>query len=207
MNDLNSRIDEGTRAINELNSQKARLQNENTDLNRQLEDAESRIGSLTKERQSLLAQLDDAKKSVEDETRVRQKCQSEIRNLSADLDNLREQLEEEQEAKSDVQRQLSKANAEVQQWRIKFESEGTARADELEEARRRLQCKLTEAEEAVDAANGKVSSLEKTKSRLTGELEDLMVDVERVRYTSIVNLCVLLSSFPRSNIPDFNTTE
>lgn len=38
---------------------------------------------------------------------------------------------------------------------------------------------MQEAEEAVEAANAKCSSLEKTKHRLQGEIEDLMVDVER----------------------------
>ena len=39
--------------------------------------------------------------------------------------------------------------------------------------------RLQDAEEAVEATNAKCSSLEKTKHRLQGEIEDLMVDVER----------------------------
>lgn len=46
--------------------------------------------------------------------------------------------------------------------------------------RRKLQAKLNEAEQNMEAANAKVSQLEKAKSRLQGELEDLMIDVERV---------------------------
>lgn len=46
--------------------------------------------------------------------------------------------------------------------------------------RRRLQSKLNEAEQNLETANGKINALEKSKSRLQGELEDLMVDVERV---------------------------
>ena len=38
---------------------------------------------------------------------------------------------------------------------------------------------MQDAEEAVEAANAKCSSLEKTKHRLQNEIEDLMVDVER----------------------------
>lgn len=47
--------------------------------------------------------------------------------------------------------------------------------------RRRLQAKLTEAEQNMESAYSKCHSLEKVKCRLQGELEDLMVDVERVR--------------------------
>lgn len=90
---------------------------------------------------------------------ARQRLQSELRNLNADLDTLRDQLEEEQEARSDLQRQLSRANAEAQEWRSKYESEGLARAEELEDAKRKLQAKLADAEQDAEAANIKVRCL------------------------------------------------
>ena len=54
-----------------------------------------------------------------------------------------------------------------------------ARTEELEEAKRKLAAKLAEAEEQVEAALSKCNALEKVKARLQGEVEDLMVDVER----------------------------
>ncbi len=39
--------------------------------------------------------------------------------------------------------------------------------------------RLQEAEEQIEAVNSKCASLEKTKQRLQGEVEDLMIDVER----------------------------
>lgn len=45
--------------------------------------------------------------------------------------------------------------------------------------RKKLAQRLQEAEEAIEAVNAKCSSLEKTKQRLQGEVEDLMADVER----------------------------
>jgi len=179
ISELNGRLDAATREISDLQSAKNRAASESADLTRQLEEAEHRVGQLTKEKTSLTAQLEEAKRSLEDETRARQKLASECRNLNADLDALREQLEEEQDGRSDLQRQLSKANTEAQQWRSKFESEGTARAEELEESKRKLQAKLSDAEQAAEAAMLKVQALEKAKSRLQGELEDLMIDVER----------------------------
>ena len=40
--------------------------------------------------------------------------------------------------------------------------------------------KLADAEQAAETAMLKVHALEKAKNRLQGELEDLMIDVERV---------------------------
>ena len=45
--------------------------------------------------------------------------------------------------------------------------------------RKKLAQRLQEAEETIEATNSKCASLEKTKQRLQGEVEDLMVDVER----------------------------
>lgn len=45
--------------------------------------------------------------------------------------------------------------------------------------RKKLAQRLQEAEESIEAVNSKCASLEKTKQRLQGEVEDLMTDVER----------------------------
>ena len=45
--------------------------------------------------------------------------------------------------------------------------------------RKKLTQRLQDAEESIEAVNAKCSSLEKTKQRLLGEVEDLMIDVER----------------------------
>jgi chromosome segregation ATPase len=61
-----------------------------------------------------------------------------------------------------------------------------ARMEELEEAKRKLAAKLSEAEEQVEAALSKCNALEKVKSRLQGEVEDLMVDVERANASKFI---------------------
>ena len=46
-------------------------------------------------------------------------------------------------------------------------------------SRKKLAQRLQDAEEGIEAVNAKCASLEKTKQRLQGEVEDLMIDVER----------------------------
>lgn len=46
--------------------------------------------------------------------------------------------------------------------------------------RKKLATRLQEAEEAVEATQSKCSSLEKTKQRLQGEVEELCMDLEKV---------------------------
>lgn len=47
--------------------------------------------------------------------------------------------------------------------------------------RRKLQNQIKELEEALSAAESKCSSVEKTKNRLATELEDVNLDLEKVR--------------------------
>lgn len=46
-----------------------------------------------------------------------------------------------------------------------------------------MQAKLTETEQNLEAANAKISQLEKVKIRMGQEMEDLVIEVERVGFT------------------------
>ncbi|XP_062706913.1 myosin heavy chain, muscle isoform X4 [Aedes albopictus] len=185
LNEVQGKLDETNRTLNDFDSAKKKLSIENSDLLRQLEDAESQVSQLSKIKISLTQQLEDTKRLADEESRERATLLGKFRNLEHDLDSLREQVEEEAEGKADIQRQLSKANAEAQLWRTKYESEGVARAEELEEAKRKLQARLAEAEETIESLNQKCVALEKTKQRLSTEVEDLQLEVDRA--TSIAN--------------------
>jgi len=79
----------------------------------------------------------------------------------------------------DVERQLAKANGESASWRSKYETELQSHHDEVEELRRKLQVKISEYEEQLEALLSKCSSLEKQKSRLQSEVEVLIMDLEK----------------------------
>jgi len=185
LNDVQNKLDETNRTLNDFDAAKKKLSIENGDLLRQLEEAESQVSQLSKIKVSLTTQLEDTKRLADEEARERATLLGKFRNLEHDLDNIREQIEEEAEAKADIQRQLSKANADAQLWRSKYESEGLARSEELEEAKRKLQARLAEAEETIEALNQKVVALEKTKQRLATEVEDLQLECDRA--TAIAN--------------------
>lgn len=181
MAEVNVKLEQSQKELADLNSAKARALADGSDIAHQLEEAESQLNQLAKAKQALAKQLEEAKAALEEESRLRAKLQGENRNLQADLDRLKEQMEEELEARADLQRLLTKASNEAAMWRQKCESgEGGVRSEELEELKRKLNAKIQELESQLEAAQSKASSLEKVKTRLQGELEDLMVEVERV---------------------------
>ncbi|CAK7318384.1 MYH13 [Vulpes lagopus] len=193
-NEIKAKDDQQTQLIHDLNMQKARLQTQNGELSHQLEEKESLISQLTKGKQALTQQLEELKRQLEEETKAKNALAHALQSSRHDCDLLREQYEEEQEGKAELQRALSKANSEVAQWRTKYETDAIQRTEELEEAKyglpghgsrglaltkKKLAQRLQEAEENTEAVSSKCASLEKTKQRLQGEVDDLMLDLER----------------------------
>ena len=168
--------------MNELGSDKSRLNNANNDLQRQLDEAQEQINSLNKQKSALGKQVEEANTNLEDESRAKSKFQSEARNLAGDLDSLRDQLEQEQEAAADLQRHVKKAQDEAHMWKAKFESgEGGVSGEALDELKKKLSRQLRAVEEQLEAAQSKANSADKDRRRLQAELEDAMVDGEKVK--------------------------
>merc|ERR1712095_129906 len=106
--------------------------------------------------------------------------------MSTDLENLREKMENEAMRKSDALKALSKSQAEIQLWKSRFETEGMGRIEELESARNKLQSKIAENEELVDVLSTKVANAEKSKGRLSTDLDDLSMEYERVHAAALI---------------------
>ncbi|XP_050734450.1 myosin heavy chain, muscle-like [Eriocheir sinensis] len=177
--EANAKLDESTRTLNDYDAAKKKLAVENADLLRQLEEADNQITMLAKVKFNLSSQLDECKKITEEESKERATLLGKYRNLEHDIDGLREQLEEESEAKADLQRLYSKAHSEAQMWRSKYETEGVARAEELEAARMKLAARLEESESQIEQLNLKNLNLLKTKDKLTMDLEEVQVILDR----------------------------
>ncbi|XP_066559058.1 myosin-4 [Amia ocellicauda] len=179
LSEFKAKHDENIRQMNEITTQRARLQTENGEFSRQIEEKDALISQMTRSKVAFTQQIEELKRQLEEEVKAKNALAHGLQSARHDCDLLREQYEEEQEAKTELQRSLSKANSEVAQWRTKYETDAIQRTEELEEAKKKLAQRLQDAEEQIEAGNSKCASLEKTKQRLQGEVEDLMIDVER----------------------------
>merc|ERR1711976_675644 len=184
--DTNQKLDEMARALNEADSQKKRLEVEKQDLERQIEEGEAAMAALNKSKISLTTQLEDTKRLGDAESRDRSALLTKFKNLSTDLENTKERIEDEHQRKSDALKGLSKAQAEIQLWRSRYETEGLGRVDELEAARNKLQARIQEPEENVEALNVKIANGEKSRSRMQADLEELSMDYERTHAAAII---------------------
>merc|ERR1712117_445070 len=135
---------------------------------------------------SVSTQLEDTKALADAENKDRSSLLTKYKMMATDLENLREKLENENARKSDALKALSKAQAEIQLWKSRFETEGMGRVEELEAARNKLQAKIVESEELVDALTTKVANAEKFRTRMNAELDDLAMEYERVHAAALI---------------------
>jgi len=184
--DANSKLDDLARVLNESESSKKRLQVENQDLNRQIEELETGIANANKNKISLVNQLQDNKSLAEAESKDKASLLTKYTNLTTELENLNEQIENENLRKSDTLKALSKAKAEIQLWKSRYETEGLTKVEELECARGRLQSRISEAEEDVDALTNKIANAEKSKARISAELDEVSMEQERVHAAALI---------------------
>lgn len=63
---------------------------------------------------------------------------------------------------------------------------GSSRVEELEDAKRKLAQRVQEMEEALAAAESKAASMEKVKNHMNEEVEDLLLDLEKVSTVSMI---------------------
>ena len=63
---------------------------------------------------------------------------------------------------------------------------GSSRVEELEDAKRKLAQRVQEMEEALAAAESKAASMEKVKNRMNEEVEDLLLDLEKVSAVAMI---------------------
>merc|ERR1712115_458494 len=163
--DANTRLDEMARALNE---------------------PESAIANMNKGKISVSTQLEDTKSLANAESKDRSSLLTKYKMMATDLENLREKLENENMRKSDALKALSKAQAEIQLWKSRYETEGMGRVEELEAARGKLQAKIVESEELVDVLTTKVANAEKSKTRMTADLDDISMEYERVHAAALI---------------------
>ncbi|XP_052892492.1 paramyosin, long form [Anopheles moucheti] len=177
--ELNIRIEELNRTIVDISSHKTRLSQENIDLVKSVQDLKLSVESISFSKTQLNSQLEEARRRLEEDDRRRSMLESSLHQVETELESIRLQLEEESEARLDLERQLVKANGEAGTFKSKYEAECMARVEEVEEIRRKYTVRITESEEHIESLQARLSKLEKEKSRLTSEIEVLIIDLEK----------------------------
>merc|ERR1712098_746246 len=68
----------------------------------------------------------------------------------------------------------------------RYETEGMGKVEELEGARAKLQARIMEAEENVDALTTKIANVEKSKARTAADFDEMSMEYERVHAAALI---------------------
>merc|ERR1719431_1557067 len=179
MKDIQNKLDEANRNLQDFGVAKQKLSMESSEIVRQLEEVEAQNSQLSKLTVTLGAQLDDVTKLAGDENRERTTLLGKYRNLEHDLDNIKQQYQEEAETKDDLYRSLQRADQEANMYRNRFETDGMAKADEIEASRLKLSARLDETEQQIEQLTFKHNNYEKIKQRLESEIDAVRMENDR----------------------------
>merc|ERR1711962_1037952 len=173
LNELNKKVEESNMTLGDYEAIKRKTAAENGDLLRVAGDINNNIMMIQKIKASLQVNLEEAKTVADNEARERALLLGKYKNLEHELDGIKENLDEETASREEAGRQIKKAEGEAAQWRCKYENEAVAKAEDLEMTKMKLQARLTEAESTIENWNGKLYQLEKARTKLGVEIEDM----------------------------------
>merc|ERR1712111_250302 len=179
LNEMNKKVEEANMTLGDYEGIKRKTAAENGDLLRVAGDINNNIMMIQKIKSSLQTNLEEAKNVADNEARERHLLLGKYKNLEHELDGIKENLDEETASREEVARQISKAEGEAAQWRCKYEQDAVAKAEDLEMTKMKLQARLTEAEITIENWNCKLTQLEKARTKLGVEIEDMNNQLEK----------------------------
>jgi myosin heavy chain 6/7 len=175
---LKAQNDDLTRANLDLTSAKSRLTQEVTDIQRHLSEVETNFGSSSKVKIQLQHQVDEVKAKYEEESRVRTQLEIQYSALQDEVSGLKSALDEEAEAANSFKGQAAKWQTDFAQLKAKYDKDVVLISDEFEEIRRKSTLRITELETELEQQKARAARLEKEKSKLTIEINELVVNLE-----------------------------
>ena len=177
--EINQRLEETSRQLVDSNSKRAKLQSECHSLAQKLEESEGLIEVLTKQKQQFGVHIEQVKLAYDEQIRLKQHALQQLKNLGLDFAALKHELEEERLNKSDIEKQLGKVHTELYGLKAKQDRQFVEKDEELEDAQKKFATKLSELNEQLDETLNNCHLLEKAKTRLQNEKDDLVVSMER----------------------------
>merc|ERR1712032_1770428 len=178
LNAINKKLDAANLTIGDFAMMKNKIANENGELLRIVGDLENSLNMLAKAKSALGSQLNDVKAHCDNEARDRQLLLGKYRNLEHEVDVAKEALDEEAAGRENILRLNAKAEGDAAAMRQKYEQDAVAKAEELEMTKMKLAARNTEAEAAIDNLNAKLAQVEKAKSKIQQEINEMTTNLE-----------------------------
>ncbi|XP_071530231.1 paramyosin, long form-like isoform X2 [Panulirus ornatus] len=177
--ELQIKIEELNRTIIDITSSKQRLSVENVELTKVVQELKVKIEEVNYALKSSGSSLEEYKRKYDVEEARRRKLESDLTAMNSELMLLKKSYEDECELRIEIERKLSGEAALVLQYKSKYEQECRAHLEDVEEIKKKMHIKIVELEEHCSSLTLKITALEKQKSRLSQEIEIMILDLEK----------------------------
>merc|ERR1712119_5344 len=181
LNAANKKVDAANLTLGDYGMSKNKIANENGELLRIVGDLENNLNMLAKSKSALGAQLNDIKALCDNEARERQLLLGKFKNLEHEVDGAKEALDDEAAGRGNILRLTAKAEGDAALMRQKYEVEAVAKGEELEMTKMKLTARNTEAEATIDNLNAKLTQVEKAKSKVQGEINEMTANLDQAQ--------------------------
>ncbi|KXS11953.1 hypothetical protein M427DRAFT_46743 [Gonapodya prolifera JEL478] len=172
--------------LEEVLQQSGELQKAKDLAERQVQVMQSRVveledekAKLEREKSLFQKQTSSAKEETEETQRKISTLEDMRKRIQTTLTEVQQQADEEERQKLELQRQLTTKSQELDSLKARYDQDATKKGLEWEEARKKLERDLAELREQFATLEAANSSLDKTRGRLTAEVEDLRHEIER----------------------------
>uniref|UniRef100_A0A4W6ESX4 Myosin-9 n=1 Tax=Lates calcarifer TaxID=8187 RepID=A0A4W6ESX4_LATCA len=165
--ELQLKHSESERQRAELAEKLSKVQAELDNVSGVLSEVEGKSIKAAKDCSAVESQLQDVQELLQEETRQKLSLGTRLRQLEDEQNNLKEQLEEEEEGKRNVEKQLQTVQAQVKHMTLMKKVE--------------LQRDLEAVNQRLEEKCAAYDKMDKTKTRLQQELDDLLVDQDHLR--------------------------
>ncbi|KAG8196052.1 hypothetical protein JTE90_007800 [Oedothorax gibbosus] len=168
------------KAKKEIEQANQRREKEMASIAAKLEDEQSLVAKLQKQIKELQARIEELEEELEAERQARSKAEKQRSDLAREIEELSERLEEQGGATS-AQVELNKRReAEMSKLRRDLEEANLQHEQVMSSLRKKNNDIVAEISEQLDQLNKHKARLEKEKSQMKGELDDLRSSVDHV---------------------------
>uniref|UniRef100_A0A4W6ETH0 Myosin-9 n=1 Tax=Lates calcarifer TaxID=8187 RepID=A0A4W6ETH0_LATCA len=179
--ELQLKHSESERQRAELAEKLSKVQAELDNVSGVLSEVEGKSIKAAKDCSAVESQLQDVQELLQEETRQKLSLGTRLRQLEDEQNNLKEQLEEEEEGKRNVEKQLQTVQAQLTSTSKKKVEQDAGCLETAEEGKKRLQRDLEAVNQRLEEKCAAYDKMDKTKTRLQQELDDLLVDQDHLR--------------------------
>ena len=178
INEYNVKIQEMSKSIIEMTSQKTLLAQNNQDSTRKLNEMKLAIETAGLDKNKVSGQLKDLQSNLDNLTRAKNSAETKVKTLEQHIKTLTIECEEHREIRLDLERTVVKMKEECGDWKKKYDMECKLRIDDVEGLKKKFMAQITQLTDQYESTLTKLKGAEAQKQKLSQEIQVIVKEFE-----------------------------